>query len=131
MYVLDTNTLIYFFKGVGEVPQRMLAVSPDDIGIPAVVLYELSYGIAKSNSPEKRRQQMAEICSFVHLLPFGVKEANFAAIIRAKLEKEVRPIGPYDLLIAGTALARNGVLVTNNTKEFSRIAELTTENWLS
>ncbi len=53
MYVLDTNTLIYFFKGLGEVPRKLLATPPNEIAIPAIVLYELEYGIAKSGSPKK------------------------------------------------------------------------------
>lgn len=129
MYVLDTKTLIYFFKGMGEVPKRLLAVSPKEIGIPTVVIYELEYGIAKSSSPKKRQQQLEHLCSNVNLLPFGRAEAKLAASIRAKLEKKGKPIGPYDLLIAATALSTNGVLVTNNTKEFTRIPKLQLENW--
>ena len=51
MYILDTNTLIYFFKGMGNVAENLLASLPKDIGIPSVVLYELEYGIAKSRPP--------------------------------------------------------------------------------
>jgi tRNA(fMet)-specific endonuclease VapC len=51
------------------------------------------------------------------------------ADIRAKLEKSGTPIGPYDLLIAGTAMSNNAVLITNNTKEFSRVPNLLIENW--
>ena len=61
MFVLDTNTLIYYFKGMGRVAERLLAHSPQGIGIPAVVVYELEVGIAKSTQPEKRQQQLAEM----------------------------------------------------------------------
>jgi tRNA(fMet)-specific endonuclease VapC len=129
MYVLDTNILIYFFKGLGDVAQKLLSVSPKDIGVPAVVLYELEYGIARSSSPKKRQHQLAELCSLVSVLPFGREEAKLTADIRAKLEKKGTPIGPYDLLVAGTAVSNNAVLVTNNVKEFSRIPKLKIENW--
>lgn len=129
MYVLDTNILIYFFKGVGNVPHRLLSVSPKDIGVPAIVIYELEYGIARSSSPTKRQEQMEELCSLVKVLPFGRAEAKVTADIRAKLEKKGTPIGPHDLLIAGTAIANNAVLVTNNIKEFSRVPKLQIENW--
>ena len=129
MYVLDTNILIYFFKGLGSVPQRLLSVSPKDIGVPAVVIYELEYGITRSSSPTKRQQQLTEFCSLVNILPFGRAEAKLTAGIRTKLEKKGTPIGPYDLLIAGTAISNNAVLVTNNTKEFSRVPKLQVENW--
>ncbi|WP_250658086.1 type II toxin-antitoxin system tRNA(fMet)-specific endonuclease VapC [Alkalimarinus coralli] len=129
MYVLDTNTLIYFFKGMGNVNQRLLSVLPKDIGIPSVVVYELEYGIAKSTSPNKRQKQLEELISLVNVLPFNEQEAKNSANIRAKLEKQGAPIGPYDTLIAGTALSVNGILVTNNTKEFERVKHLKLENW--
>ena len=53
MYVLDTNTLIYFFKGMGKVAEKLLTIPPKDIGLPAIVLFEIMVGIAKSTSPEK------------------------------------------------------------------------------
>ena len=130
MYILDTNTLIYFFKGVGNVANHLLAVSPKDIGIPAVVLYELEYGISRSTSPKKRIRQLQELCALVEVLPFGNEEAKFSASVRAHLEKKGTPIGPYDVMIAGTALSKQGILVTNNTKEFRRVPKLKIVDWL-
>jgi tRNA(fMet)-specific endonuclease VapC len=129
MYVLDTNTLIYFFKGMGNIPEKLLSTSPKEISIPSIVLFELEVGIAKSNLPEKRQTQLKEICALVEVLSFGETEARAAALIRAQLEKKGTPIGPYDLLIAGTAKANQRILVTNNTKEFSRVTDLKIENW--
>ncbi len=129
MFVLDTNTLIYFFKGIGNVAGKLLTISPKEIAIPTIVVYELEYGIAKSSSPKKRQAQLKEMCSLVKVLPFGNEEARLAALIRAQLEKKGTPIGPYDVLIAATALANQGVLVTNNAKEFSRVSKLKIENW--
>lgn len=130
MYILDTNTLIYFFKGIGNVADKLLAASPKDIGIPAVVIYELEYGIARSTSPKKRMKQLEELFSLVEVLPFGNEEAKTSATIRASLEKKGTPIGPYDVLIAGTALSKQGILVTSNTKEFSRVPKLKIIDWL-
>jgi len=129
MYVLDTNILIYFFKGLGGVPQKLLSVSPREIGVPAVVVYELEYGITKSSSPKKRQQQLAELCALIKVLPFGRAETKLTADLRVTLEKKGTPIGPYDLLIAGTAVSNNAVLVTNKVKEFSRVPKLQIENW--
>ncbi len=129
IYVLDTNTLIYFFKGMGEVANNLLARPPGQIGVPAVVLYELEVGIAKSKAARKRRRQLAEFISAVNLLPFGKKEAEAAAAIRADLEQLGLPIGPLDNLIAGTALANRATLVTHNTDEFSRVKGLMVEDW--
>jgi tRNA(fMet)-specific endonuclease VapC len=129
MYVLDTNTLIYYFKGMGQVAQNLLACSPKDIGLPTVVLFELSVGILKSTSPGKRTRQLEQLSDVVNILSFGRNEAQFAAGIRADLEAKGLPIGPYDILIAATALSHNGILVTHNTQEFSRINNLQLEDW--
>jgi len=129
VYALDTNTIIYFFKGVGRVAERLLATPPRDIVVPSVVVYELELGIAKSSSPQKRRKQLDQLLTAVTVLPFTRNEARAAAGIRARLEAGGRPIGPIDTLIAGTALASGAVLVTHNTAEFSRIEELTLEDW--
>ena len=128
-YVLDTNTLIYFFKGLGDVSKHMLAQSPSELAIPTVVLFELEVGIAKSTSPRKRKSQLQEITELVNVLPFSIAESKSAAQIRVKLEKQGLPIGPYDVLIAATAMANNMILVTHNQKEFGRIESLKIEDW--
>ncbi len=129
MYVLDTNTLIYFFKGMGNVANNLLLTPPSEIGIPAIVIYELEVGIAKSTSPSKRKNQLGGLLSIVQLLPFGSSEAKKASQIRAALEGQGNPIGPYDTLIAATALAKKSTLVTHNTNEFKRIAQLDITDW--
>jgi tRNA(fMet)-specific endonuclease VapC len=128
-YCLDTNTLIYFFKGLGEVSNRLLTTPPGEIAIPAVVIFELEVGIGKSTSPRKRIAQLQEITSLVNIISFGQAEAKCAAGIRIKLEKQGIPIGPYDNLIAASALANNSTLVTHNTKEFKRVVGLKIEDW--
>ncbi|MCI5224606.1 MAG: type II toxin-antitoxin system VapC family toxin, partial [Candidatus Electrothrix sp. AR4] len=107
MYLLDTNTLIYFFKDIGKVAETLLSQSPKDISISSIVLYELEVGIAKSNNPEKRKKQLESLTSRITVQPFTSREAEAAAMIRADLEKQGTPIGPYDTLIAGTALSVN------------------------
>lgn len=129
MYVLDTNTLIYFFKGVGNVVDNLLSKPPKEIGIPAIVLFELEVGIAKSKYPQKRIKQLQEMTSLIHIISFGDKEAKISANIRANLEKKGTPIGPYDILIGGTALAQRATLITHNTTEFRRIEKLQIEDW--
>jgi tRNA(fMet)-specific endonuclease VapC len=129
MYILDTNTLIYFFKGIGNVSSCLLEKPPRSIGIPTIVLFELEVGIAKSTSPKKRRLQLESLTSTVNILPLAHEEVKCAATIRADLENRGKSIGPYDVLIAGTALANKGVLVTHNTSEFQRIEGLQLEDW--
>lgn len=129
MFALDTNTLIYFFKGQVRVAERLLAQPPNRIAIPTLVVYELEVGIAKSTSPERRTDQLAELLDSVTLLTFDRQAAAAAAGIRAELEAIGRPIGPLDTLIAGTAAAHGATLVTRNTGEFARIDRLSVEDW--
>ena len=129
MYLLDTNTLIYFFKGMGNVAEILLAKSPKDISIPSISLYELEVGIAKSNRPEKRKKQLESLVSRIAVSTFASKEAEVAAMIRAELENNGTPIFPYDNFIAGIALSSTAILVTHNTKEFSRVEGLYLEDW--
>jgi tRNA(fMet)-specific endonuclease VapC len=129
MFVLDTNTLVYFFRGEGEVARRLLSSAPAEIAIPTVVVYELETGIAKSKDAAKRRGQLDQLLQVVAVLPFGIEEARAAAVLRARLEHEGTPIGPMDALIAGTALAHRGVLVTRNVREFGRVPGLAVQNW--
>lgn len=128
-YALDTNTLIYFFKGMGSINSRLLSLPPNQIGVPTIVLFELEVGIAKSSSPRKRTAQLANFMELVNLIPFGAAEAKCAAQIRAKLESKGAPIGPYDVLIAACAKANNLTLVTHNVNEFKRIEGLRIEDW--
>ena len=128
-YALDTNTLIYCFKGQGRVAEHLLATPPAAVRIPAIVVYELETGIAKSNEPEKRRVQLAELLDVVTILPFDQAAASRAAGLRAHLEGRGTPIGPLDTLIAATALVDGATLVTHNTAEFQRVPDLPLADW--
>jgi tRNA(fMet)-specific endonuclease VapC len=129
MFMLDTNTLIYFFKGMGEIEANLFTHSPKDIFIPSLVIYELQVGIAKSTNPQKREKQLATLLEQVTVLEFGEREAKASALIRAELEKNDTPIGPIDILIAGSAKVHNLTLVTHNTKEFIRVEGLSLKDW--
>lgn len=129
MYALDTNTVAYFFKGMGGVGSRLLAVPPSETMVSAVVAFELAVGVARSPEASRRREQLARFLATVTVVPFGREEAEVSAGVRADLERRGLPIGPLDVLIAGTALASGAVLVTRNTREFSRVTGLRVESW--
>ena len=129
MYVLDTNTLIYYFKGQGQVAQNLVNVPSQEISIPTIVLFELQGGIDKSTSPAKRTQQLQQLLNRVNLVPFDRDAALAAATIRVQLERQGTPIGSLDVLIAGTAMALQATLVTHNVGEFSRVLELAVVDW--
>lgn len=129
MYVLDTNTLIYYFKGQGQVARNLASIPAQEINIPTIVVFELQVGIQKSTSPAKRTQQLQQILSRVNLVPFDYNAALAAATIRTQLDKQRTPIGSLDILIAGIAIALGAMLVTHNIKEFSRVAGLAIADW--
>lgn len=131
MFLLDTNTLIYFFRGAGKVADRLLSCMPTNVGLSAITVYELEVGIAKSNQPAKRRQQLDALLDVIRIYSFDLAVAKEAAMIRARLEKKGQPIGPMDVLIAATARANNATLVTHNTNEFKRVSGLDVVDWYS
>ena len=114
---------------MGKVENNLFAHAPRDISIPSVVLYELQVGIAKSNNPKKREEQLTILLEQISVIDFSQREAKCSAKIRADLEKKGTPIGPIDVLIAGCAMAHNLTLVTHNTKEFNRVDSLKIEDW--
>ena len=129
IFVLDTNTLVYFFRGEGRVAARLLSTPPGSIAVPSLVVYELQTGIAKSVDSARRRQQLDSLLQVVKVVPFGLEEAKAAASVRSVLESRGTPIGPIDTLIAGVALAQRGILVTRNLREFRRVDGLSVEDW--
>ena len=127
MFATDTNTLVYYFKGIGNVGQRLLAAHPQDFAIPSVVLYELEVGTAHSTV---RREALDAIVRVSRILPFDGAAARRAAVIRNELAKKGQRIGPLDMLIAAHALSLCVVLVTNDEREFKRVEKLKVENWV-
>ena len=128
-YLLDTNTLIYYFKGLGNVKERLLVCQPSEIVLSSVVYYELQVGILKSTSPQKRIAQLAILKNQVSWVDFDEKSAEATAQVRVELERMGKPIGAYDVQIAGMAMANDLILVTHNTGEFGRVSGLKLEDW--
>ena len=128
-YLLDTNTLIYYFKGLGNVKERLLVCQPSEIVLSSVVYYEFQVGILKSTSPQKRIAQLAILKNQVSWVDFDEKSAEATAQIRVELERIGKPIGSYDVQIAGMAVANDLILVSHNTGEFGRVSGLKLEDW--
>ena len=131
MLVLDTNTISDDFRGDPKVVPRRQAVAPADVGVPAVVEYELRYGLLclPQEAAEPRLAALAQLLRLMQKLPFDSECATEAARLRAALEAAGTPIGPMDLLIAATALRHQATLVTRNAREFSRVAGLQWVDW--
>lgn len=131
MLVLDSNTISYYFRGDPQVVPRLQALRPADLGVPAIVEYELRYGLLRlpAAAAAPRLAALGQFLLPMQLLPFDSECAAHAARIRAELESVGAPIGPHDTLIAATALRHQATLVTRNVREFSRVSGLQWLNW--
>lgn len=129
-YLLDTDICIYLIKKRSPpLIKKILTCKAGDLAISAITLAELEYGVAKSIHQDKNRLALATFITPLHILPFDAELCRTYAELRATLETHGTPIGPYDMLIAAHALHVKCPLVTNNTREFSRIPKLKIENW--
>jgi tRNA(fMet)-specific endonuclease VapC len=127
-YLLDTNVVIGLLNdATSKLARRARRERPADIAISAIVAHELFYGAFKS-------RRAAQNVALMDALQFAVLEldkedARQAGEVRALLASGGTPIGPYDVLIAGQAKARNLILVTHNTDEFERVPGLRIDDW--
>lgn len=127
-YLLDTNAVIALLNDRNSrLAQRARQNKPGDIGISAIVSHELFYGAFKSQRAA-RNVTLVDSLQF-EVLEFDKEDSRQAGEIRAALAVKGMPIGPYDVLIAGQAVARNLILVTHNTDEFGRVPGLQIEDW--
>lgn len=130
-YFLDTNICIYFLKGKSEnIERNIRKLNPNRIKIPSLVKAELLLGVFKSNDKKKNREIVLSFLDPFEIIGFNDIESEIYAEVRSVLETQGIPIGPNDLLIASIVLSSNGILVTNNEKEFKRIPNLKIESWL-
>lgn len=130
-HTLDANAcIVYLRKKLGAgVKRRMMAMSPGQIGITSIVRAELLYGARRSNDVSRNLREVRQFLQSFDTLPFDDAAAENYAVIRAHLATSGTPIGPNDMLIAAIALTQGVVLVTHNTREFSRVPGLTLEDW--
>ena len=130
MYSLDTNIVSYWMRGEAGVLERIQSHSPADLALSTITLAEIWYGIEKSPHKKRERQERIEqISRVLRIYPFDEIAAQHYASIRSQLEKSGRPISERDTQIAAIARANALVVVTHNTKEFTRIARLKVEDW--
>jgi tRNA(fMet)-specific endonuclease VapC len=128
--LLDTNICIYVINAKPPmVLQRFREYRMGEIGICSVVAAELAYGVAKSGST-RNRQALEMFLAPLMILPFDEDAIWAYGELRAELERKGTPIGSLDTMIAAHALSLRCTLVTNNTREFAKVAGLTLDNWV-
>ncbi len=130
MILLDTNICIYIINArPPEVLARFHRFRLGEIGISSIVAAELAYGVAKSGSM-RNRSALEMFLAPLEVLPFDDNAFWAYGDLRAALERQGQPIGAMDTMIAAHARSLDAVLVTNNTREFSRVSGLRLENWV-
>ena len=128
-FLLDTNTVIALFNSSNtNLRAHITSYQPVDVVVSALVVHELYFGAYKSQRLEHNLAKVDKLP--FEVLDFDKEDARQAGAIRSLLANAGTPIGPYDVLIAGQAMARNLTLITHNSKEFSRINGLVVEDWL-
>ena len=130
MYFLDSNAHIHASSGrYPKLTRRLAQVPASEISIPSVVAAELYYGAEKSSHKEASLEILRAFFTLYKIVPFDARAAAFYGSIRRQLERQGRPIGGNDMMIAAIVLSHNGTLVTNNVREFSRVEGLQIEDW--
>jgi tRNA(fMet)-specific endonuclease VapC len=132
-YLLDTNICIALINGTSNPVRQRYFQTARRGSVPStssIVVHELWYGVAKSGRVAQNANRLATFLnSAVSVFDYTERDAQAAGEIRAELERQGQRIGEYDTLIAGQAFSRNLILVTANTREFSRINGLVVEDW--
>jgi tRNA(fMet)-specific endonuclease VapC len=129
MFILDTDTCIYALKRDENVLERLLSTPREDVLVSVITEAELRTGAAKSTSAVKTLRLVENFLRPLSLLDFTSEDAIAYAAVRGKLERAGTAIGRLDTLIASQAVSRKLTLVTNNEREFRRVAGLAIVNW--
>jgi tRNA(fMet)-specific endonuclease VapC len=129
--MLDTNIVIYTMKNKPASVRAAFKKHDGRMCISSITYMELVYGAERSANTERNLTSLEGFVARMDVLPLDESAAVHAGQIRAELAKLGKPIGPYDQLIAGHARSQGLVLVTNNEREFSRVAGMRIENWVA
>ena len=128
--MLDTNACIAIIRRQPEaVLKRLRGKTIGQVGLSSITLAELEFGAAKSERATEARNALAEFLLPLEICPFDLAASASYGQVRAALERAGNPIGPLDTMIAGHALSLSAILVTNNVREFRKVAGLQIDNW--
>lgn len=130
-YLLDTNIVIYTMKNRPPEVRSRFNQHANQLCLSSVSYGELVYGCAHSARPEENLAQVESFVARLELLDFDAAAASHFGDLRAELRAAGQLIGPWDMMIAGHARSRGLILVTNNQREFQRVAGLRLENWVA
>lgn len=129
-YMLDTNICIYTIKKRPNQVREAFVRHQDQMCVSVVTAMELIYGAEKSAIPAKNLGVVESFLSRLVVVDYDLHAAEHTGQLRAELQKQGEPIGPYDQMIAGHARSLGLIVVTNNEREFERVPGLRMENWV-
>lgn len=128
-YLLDINIVIYTLKNRPDQVKRRFMEHEGRMAISTITLGELVYGAEKSQHVEQNLNDIEAMVARLELLPFDSSAAYHFGQIRASLYQKGKPIGAYDMMLAGQARASGLTLVTNTVQELERVPGLLLEDW--
>ena len=129
-YLLDTNIVIYVLKRRPIEVLKIFNTNASRMAVSSITLSELMYGAEKSANIDRNLEAIEEFISHLEVLPYDAKASQHYGQIKASLEKRGEIIGENDIHIAAHAISQGLILVTNNLREFKRVANLALENWI-
>lgn len=130
-YLLDSDICIFMIRQRAEsIIYRLSQMNPDDVTVSSITVAELMVGVEKSHHPSQNKDALMRFLTPFEIIEFDTHAAIEYGTIRADLERRGNRIGAMDLLIAAIAKAQGMTLVSNNLREFKRVAGLRTENWV-
>src|ERR1700693_6184636 len=129
-YMLDTNICIYVIKNYPPMLGERFNRFAESACISSITLAELHYGAEKSMRRLENLQEIEQFSARIEVLSFSAKAAAHFGQIRAEVERQGKPAGPLDFLIAAHARAEGLIVVTNNIREFERSPGVRVENWV-
>jgi tRNA(fMet)-specific endonuclease VapC len=129
-YLLDTTVISDFARGEPAFLSRLKAAGKREVSISTVTAMEIEYGLLLNPTRARKIEPVIRaLLTDIAVFPYEHEDASATAAVRAALAKRGTPIGPFDLMIAGTALRRGLVMVTSNCNEFARVSGLNLEDW--
>ncbi len=128
-YILDTDTIIYFLKGLPSVVEHITAIPASEVSTTIISHTELLFGAFNSSKKKHNLEKITAFLAKIQIMPFCEQASYIFAEQKALLKKQGNIVADLALMIASITLQHKGILVTNNTKHFARIKQLKIENW--
>lgn len=129
MFLIDTDTLVFFLRGDAQVMARMAEHASDPKAISIITYGELLYGAERSARPIANLARVRQLASLMPVIPIDTPVIETFSALKVRLERDGKRLDDFDVLIAATAIVLNYTLVTNNVNHFARIADLNVTTW--